>query len=193
MRRGWKSKGLIVGCLFVFLVFLLFFLKQTPLRSGEIKAKNFDQVTSEIYRGGALQDGDLEKLKDLGVKTIINFRTGEKDEEGRSAETLGLQYFSIPWSPSPKAASRYDYDQIAHQFLQLISAPDNLPVYVHCFAGKDRTGSMIAVYRMEHDGWSAEQAIQEMERYGFSRMSYPNLVQFLYEYERKLKEAVLTS
>jgi protein tyrosine/serine phosphatase len=45
--------------------------------------------------------------------------------------------------------------------------PANYPVWVHCTAGRDRTGAMCAVYRMEYDHWSAEQALAEMREYGF--------------------------
>jgi protein tyrosine/serine phosphatase len=50
--------------------------------------------------------------------------------------------------------------------LSLINAPENQPIFVHCRRGSDRTGTVIAIYRIDHDGWSSEQAKTEAKRYG---------------------------
>ena len=54
--------------------------------------------------------------------------------------------------------------------LTIIDAPENQPVFVHCRRGADRTGTIIACYRITHDGWNADQAKKEARRYGLSRL-----------------------
>lgn len=55
-----------------------------------------------------------------------------------------------------------------NDFLRLVNDPANAPVYVHCKGGRHRTGAMTAVYRISHDGWTAEQAFDEMKKYDFN-------------------------
>ena len=77
--------------------------------------------------------------------------------------SAGLQYFNIAMKPS-KAATGEQTDY----FLSLVKDPANWPVYVHCKGGRHRTGALTAVYRITHDGWTAEQAFEEMEKYDFN-------------------------
>ena len=51
--------------------------------------------------------------------------------------------------------------------MNLVNDPNNWPVYVHCKGGRHRTGALTAIYRITHDGWTAEQAFGEMKRYDF--------------------------
>ena len=50
--------------------------------------------------------------------------------------------------------------------LGIINDPENQPVFIHCHHGKDRTGTVVACYRISHDGWTAERAKYEAQRYG---------------------------
>jgi protein tyrosine/serine phosphatase len=43
---------------------------------------------------------------------------------------------------------------------------------VHCWRGKDRTGTIIACYRIQHDGWSSRQALKEAEQRGLSHAEF---------------------
>ena len=42
------------------------------------------------------------------------------------------------------------------------------PVLIHCKRGADRTGTIVAVYRMQHQGWTSEAAFAEALRYGIA-------------------------
>jgi protein tyrosine/serine phosphatase len=46
--------------------------------------------------------------------------------------------------------------------------PENQPIYVHCALGRDRTGIVAAIYRIEKQGWSFDEAEQEMRDFGFN-------------------------
>ncbi len=130
---------------------------------------NFHQVNERLYRGGQPKDGGLKRLGELGVKTIINLR-GESDEtraEETQAKSLGLRYLNIPMSN----VGRPTEEQVKRVF-EIIDAPENLPVFIHCRRGADRTGAIIAVYRIKRDGWTAEQALDEAKRYGMGSVQF---------------------
>jgi uncharacterized protein (TIGR01244 family) len=124
---------------------------------------NFQQVNARLYRGAQPRKGGLQRLAALGVKTVINLRDDDDRaaEEEREAHALGLRYFNVPVSragrPSPK-----HIDEV----MALIDAADNQPVFVHCKRGSDRTGAVVAVYRITHDGWTGERALEEAEAFG---------------------------
>jgi tyrosine-protein phosphatase SIW14 len=103
----------------------------------------------------------------LGIKTIVNLR-GEDAQtraEGAEARELGLSYYSIslPEFSGPK-------EKDVQRVLDIINAQKNQPVFVHCRRGKDRTGTIIASYRITHDGWTAAEAKQEARTIGMSWM-----------------------
>jgi protein tyrosine/serine phosphatase len=118
-----------------------------------------------IFRGSQPADEqDYQRLKRLGVKTIVNLRwdtTVEKSQE--MAKKYGFKFVNFPikatdWPSSSKV----------NQVLKTISTPGLQPVYLHCQHGKDRTGLISALYRVESQGWSAEDAHEEWVEMGFS-------------------------
>ncbi|HSB11324.1 MAG TPA: tyrosine-protein phosphatase [Blastocatellia bacterium] len=130
---------------------------------------NFHRVTETLYRGAQPLSGGLKKLSELGIRSVINLR-GEDDvnrQEEKEAEAAGLRYFSLPM-PGLSAPS----DEQVNRAMTLIENPDNQPVFVHCKRGSDRTGTIIAVYRISHDGWSADQATAEAKKHGMSWMEF---------------------
>jgi uncharacterized protein (TIGR01244 family) len=134
---------------------------QSPQAYAELP--NFHQVNARLYRGAQPRKGGLERLAALGVKTVVNLRDddGRAQEEQREARALGLRYFNVPVS----RAGRPSHERIK-ELMALIDAPGNQPVFVHCKRGADRTGAIIAVYRITHDGWTGEQALDEAESFG---------------------------
>jgi tyrosine-protein phosphatase SIW14 len=61
-------------------------------------------------------------------------------------------------------------DEEISTVLALLKSPDAGPVFVHCRRGADRTGTVIACYRIEHDRWRNQTALKEAESYGMSWM-----------------------
>ena len=69
------------------------------------------------------------------------------------------------------------------------SNPDKR-VFVHCHAGVDRTGMAIASYRMAKEGWSPDEAMKEMQLFGFGgfhHLRLPTLVRFEKDFPEHLK------
>lgn len=73
-------------------------------------------------------------------------------------------------------------DEDVRRFLKLVRDPDRRPIVVHCKHGADRTGMMLAIYRIVEQGWSKDEAIREMTEggYGFHEQ-WQNLVSYLRE------------
>lgn len=126
------------------------------------RIKNFGKVNDSYFRGSQPNLAQLSALKAMGVKTIIDLRRDFVPEEREWAKELGLNYFNLPLKPQQPATK-----QQTEYFLQLVNDPANAPVYVHCKGGRHRTGALTAVYRITHDGWTAEQAFAEMKKYDF--------------------------
>ena len=186
------SRKLILFLLVISFVTILLFrppdaFSQFSAASCAVGAKNFDEVVPGFYRGGKPSLADLEKLHEIGVKTIIDFTMANRQAERDKARVLGMKYVNIPWDTDTWMTWFYDYNRVSKKFFSLIEDPSNLPIYVHCFSGRDRTGMMVALYRMRTEGWSFEQAFAEMKRYGHEESTYPNLAQHLRKAERELK------
>jgi tyrosine-protein phosphatase SIW14 len=161
MTRDIRSTVLLAGVLMLALGFNV--LAQTEVRYSELP--NFHQVNSQVYRGAQPKAGGLQRLKSIGIKTIVNLRgkhekAGAEEDEARA---LGLRYYNVPL---PELSS--PNDKQVQQVLDIINAAENQPVFVHCRHGEDRTGTIIACYRITHDGWNASQAKREAEKHGMS-------------------------
>lgn len=121
---------------------------------------NLHQVTPNLYRSAQPTREGMQQLKGMGIKAVISLRTFHNDAE-ELAGIEGVRHFQIhmkTWHAEKQDAVR---------FLKLVADPANQPVLVHCEFGADRTGMMCAVYRMAVQGWTKEQAIQEMTDGGF--------------------------
>jgi protein tyrosine/serine phosphatase len=123
---------------------------------------NFGKINDSYYRGSQPSQEEFAQLKRLGIKTVIDLREDYKKNEEASVRDLGMTYVRIPLRTRVAAT-----EEQWKLFLGLVNDPTNLPVYVHCKGGRHRTGAMTAIYRITHDGWTADQAYQEMKDYDF--------------------------
>ena len=137
-------------------------LAHVPSYPG-ISIENFGKVNDHYYRGSQPEREQFAELKRLGIKTVIDLRKDNKAAAEGWARDSGLKYFQIPLKASTPASE----EQISY-FLSLVNDPANWPVYVHCKGGRHRTGALTAVYRITHDGWTADQAYNEMKEYDFN-------------------------
>src|SRR5258708_3623517 len=139
---------------------------QTPnAQPGLRQIEHFAKISDHYYRGGQPDKDGLKLLAGTGVHTIVDLRCEDKDRtdsERETAKSLGMQYISLPLS-----ALHAPSDQQVTQFLSIIHNTTNQPVYVHCRRGSDRTGTMMAILRIQDFGWTADKAYDEMKQYGF--------------------------
>lgn len=145
--------------------------------------KNFGKINDHLYRGAKPEGDGYRRLAAFGIKTIIDLRDDADFHSRRLAEGAGLQYINIALSSHhPPTEAESDH------FLKLVNDEKNWPVYVHCAAGRHRTGILMAIYRMEMDGWDANQAYQEMKEYKFySRFGHGDLKDYVFEYYARMK------
>jgi protein tyrosine phosphatase (PTP) superfamily phosphohydrolase (DUF442 family) len=122
----------------------------------------FGEVSPQLFRGGQPSSEGLGFLADLGVGIIVNLRPGDHPEEEEEASRLGMRYISIPWQ------CYHPNDAAMANFLTVLRENPGKKIFVHCELGSDRTGMSIAAYRMSAQGWTAEEAMTEMQVYGFS-------------------------
>jgi protein tyrosine phosphatase (PTP) superfamily phosphohydrolase (DUF442 family) len=125
--------------------------------------ENFGKVNENYYRGSQPAKDQYTQLKAMGVKTVIDLRRDFQPDEPERVRSAGMQYFNIPLKSS-KAATPEQTDY----FLKLVEDSNNWPVYVHCKGGRHRTGALTAIYRIKHDGWTADQAYKEMTEFDFN-------------------------
>lgn len=147
--------------------------------NGKIEGlPNFHKVTEELYRGGQPKEEGWERLRALGIKLVIDLRGDDSEREEAILQRMGIRYLNIPLSAlrRPKPAE-------VEAFFAAVDDPANQPVFVHCRRGADRTGVMVAIYRIARQGWTADQAYKEMRRLGF-RWWYRGLKGFVYDFER---------
>jgi protein tyrosine/serine phosphatase len=122
---------------------------------------NFHRVDADLYRGGQPTDEGFRRLADMGVRTVVSLRAyghtaRHEQAERRTVESLGMRWVSLPmrmyWRPTEAQVLA---------FLALTGAAGDGPVFIHCQHGEDRTGSMVAVYRVARHGWSVDRAYEE--------------------------------
>jgi len=120
---------------------------------------NFGQVTPTLYRGGQPSVEGFRKLDQMGINIVVD--TGRSKRDETLVKKLGMAYISLPWyCPFPK-------DEVFAQFIKLMQDNPDKKIFVHCRLGDDRTGMMIASYRMTQEGWTAKDAMREMHEFGY--------------------------
>ena len=139
---------------------------------------NFYRVSEGLYRSGQPTKEGFEQLRKFGIKTVINLRSfhSDRNEIGELDFNYERMYVK-PWFPKDKEVKR---------FLETVTGESKQPVLVHCQHGADRTGLMIAIYRIAIEGWSKEEAIEEMTKGGFGfHYVYDNLKDYIREFDIK--------
>jgi tyrosine-protein phosphatase SIW14 len=132
--------------------------------------ENFHQVNDHVYRGAQPGPEGWNGLAKMGISTVIDLRREDEhdiQEERRVVEAAGMHYVNVPMNgvvaPSPEKVT---------MILKMLDAGSAGKVFVHCKRGADRTGAVIACYRISHDHWANKRALHEAESYGMSRLQF---------------------
>lgn len=132
------------------------------LKDPFVDIPNLRQVKPHIYSGGLPKPQGLDFLKELKTKTIISFRSEIPEYEQNFIQENNINLIRIPLSIYKKPT-----DEQVFLFLETMINKNNLPIYIHCKDGRDRTGAMIAVYRTIVDGLGPKESYKEALKFGF--------------------------
>lgn len=163
-----------------------------------VKYRNLRVVEpGTLYRSGQMSvEGLAKTVRDHGIKTVICLRDVRDDGkpapdkgEAEWCAANGVEHVVLTpalWEAPP--GSRDDTPPIEpnlRAFLKLTTDASKTPALVHCFAGIHRTGGYVAFYRIEVQGWSAEEALREMQSMGTPRTTFDGeIAGYLRGYDR---------
>src|SRR5262245_39030517 len=126
---------------------------------------NFHQVNENIFRGAQPTDDAWQHLANMGVKVVVDLRRDGEDgdhfikNEAKAVEAAGMRFVHVPMNGlvAPTEAQVTKVLGIFHS---------GEKVFVHCKKGKDRTGTVVACYRIMHDKWENKKALAEAKSLG---------------------------
>jgi protein tyrosine phosphatase (PTP) superfamily phosphohydrolase (DUF442 family) len=120
---------------------------------------NLHKVSDVLYRGEQPTVEGFKELEKMGVKTVLNLRSLHSDRDELEGVSLGYEHVRMEaWEP--------ELEEV-REALEIMTDETKQPVFVHCLHGADRTGTVVAAYRVAVEGWNKEEAIKEMREGGF--------------------------
>ncbi len=176
---------LIFSIVFSFTL-LMEFAQAAPAPAYKLPINFHVVIQGKIYRGARPQSQEsVNYLRDIGVKTVIDLQGGDLDnlilgllvpffEKGEKPEEIKAEqqtmvnnrmaFYNLPLNSIGYISS----DEMARieQALKIMNDPKSQPVYVHCAYGADRTGLLVALYRVKYQNWSRTEAYAEMIQNG---------------------------
>jgi protein tyrosine/serine phosphatase len=141
-----------------------------PLPSPAPSIVRFQQVAAALYRGGQPDAAGFEQLRRIGIKTVVNLR--RNDAERQLVESLGMRYVYLAASLHPFGVGGGIHPDVVTRFFEIVDDPASGPVFLHCRRGADRTGTLIAMYRIARQGWPASAAYEEARANGMRWWHY---------------------
>lgn len=168
--------------------FLLTCVFALPALAGSTPGiENFHQVDTNVFRGAQPSEAGIQYLAKIGIKTVIDLR--EADARSRQEEqqviAAGMKYLNVPMTGlTPPTEAEIS------KILDVLESDNGGAVFVHCKRGADRTGAVIASYRIEHDGWDHARALSEAKADGMSIFQHPREDYILGFQGRKLEAKI---
>ena len=180
-RRPFILLTALIGCV------LFVCMQESLIAAPSNRIKNFGRI-DQNYRGARPRHDDYEYLSSLGVKCVIDLERRSGASEKQYVEKAGMKFYRIPLSDTDKPNN-----QEIEEFLKIVNDPNNQPFYLHCHAGRDRTGAMAAIYRIAHDGWNADKAYAEMKQFHYGKgVGHGAMKSCVYDYSRRVPDRTKT-
>ena len=168
-------------------------------RDAYAHGKRLREVTpGRFYRCGQLTEAGFEEaLSRLGIRCVLNvqddypdpdlslnFWTRRTVKESELCRRLNVHYVNLAPDLVSRRAGPGEHPAVIDEFLRVMDDPDNYPALIHCKAGLHRTGILVAVYRMEYEGWSPADAFREAREHGFGNWTSANeyVTQYILDY-----------
>ena len=166
-----KKIGLLLLVLFCFFEFG--FAQQENFEKIASKHfKNMYKINDVLYRSEQPSKKGFKEVEGLGIGTVLNLR--RLKDNSKKAKGINLEQKHIPIK-----TKELNYQEIIDALKIIKKAKE--PVLVHCWHGSDRTGTVVAAYRIIIENWTKEKAITEFTNatFGYHKKMYPNLLELL--------------
>jgi tyrosine-protein phosphatase SIW14 len=150
----------------------------------------------KIYRSGQMTaDGFVDAIRALRIRTVLNvqneipdpdlrrsFLDGRSTSECELCRQLGVHYILLEPDLVPPSTVPPNRPKVIDQYLEILDDPANYPILIHCKAGLHRTGVLVALYRMEYEGWHYSRAMVELKENGFGDMAATSANEYISQY-----------
>jgi protein tyrosine/serine phosphatase len=153
-----------------FLVGLTLAVERHPSAITPQEIPNFHQVDADLYRGGHPRCSGYARLAALGIRTIVDLQGATKGSlrdceahRRRRHFSFGIISFRINFLQT--AVTGVSSESLRRLFASMERAPK--PIFVTCKLGDDRTGLVVALYRMKRREMSFDEAKREALSYDF--------------------------
>ncbi|HUK32159.1 MAG TPA: hypothetical protein VLV89_13670 [Candidatus Acidoferrum sp.] len=137
---------------------------------------NAARVSGNLYRGAQPKSDGYAELKKMGIDVVVSFLDGNHDiqKEKDLVESAGMTFISVPWNGAhdPPRSS-------VAAFFGALHDNEGKKIFVNDLQGGDRTGLMVALYRIVHDHWTAEQAEAEMNDFHYHKHLFPHMARYV--------------
>jgi protein tyrosine/serine phosphatase len=145
---------------------------------------NLHRISPTLYRSEQPTALGMQNLEKLGIRTVINLRYFNDDEDEVKGTSLRTERTKIlTWRIG---------DKHVVEVMSMLKQSENGPFLIHCQHGADRTGLMTAMYRVLEQGWAPDDALKELTDGGFGYHSmWKNIIRYVKSADvEKLKAAV---
>lgn len=157
------------------------------LNSLNMTIDRFRKVDNNLYRGACPKWFQFKEIKDNGFDYVVSLRSGF-DAAGKAeknlVESLGMEYknFPIDSRKGPQKKVLEDFFEFTDDLLK-----NNKKAFVHCKHGRDRTGTLVALYEMKNNIKSFHGALLEFFSLGYNHPKHPHLFELVKKFSDSIK------
>ncbi len=188
----WRPRLIRAGCFTAGLVLALVAVQEVGRAYSHADEKlavagvaNFGRLNAHLFRGAQPTAAGFAALRAMGVDAVVRLSTGDEGAatEEHEVTALGMRFVNLPWHTSGEPSP----DQVV-EFLSLVHDAGERRIFVHCKAGADRTGVMIALARVALEHWPVPAAIDEMRAFHYHPLFLPHLQRYVEAFPSTLLE-----
>jgi len=134
--------------------------------------QNYHQVSADLYRSAQPDSAQMQALEQSGIKTVLNLR--QWNDDGSEAKGTNLVLRRVPMN-----AAVINDDIVVSALREIRFAQK--PMLVHCWHGSDRTGLIVAMYRLVFEHAAKADVLAELRKpeYGYHESYYGGIARCL--------------
>ncbi|HEY0160182.1 MAG TPA: VanZ family protein [Thermoanaerobaculia bacterium] len=160
-----------------------------PMNFAVVEAPS--ATSGGIYRGGRPTAAEIATLRrDLQVKTMIRLSRGDATAERVAARLANIQLIEAPLDPKLVGTADRRTRAAVERAFRALTDRRHEPIYIYCDHGRDRTGFVVALYRLRVRRWPPTKVHEELARHGhgaFMRRYLPHITRELARESERLR------